>query len=119
MGKPFKDALSETTGVAGLLDYFAEEGIRVSGDVPKMDLPNELSLVIKEPIGVVAAITPFNYPIALLTWKLGPGLITGCTLVAKPDEHAPTPALMLGKAMLDAGLPANVFNVVTGGAETG
>lgn len=119
MGKPLKEALSETTGVASLLDYFAEEGIRVSGDIPKMDLPNELPLVIKQPIGVVGAITPFNYPIALLTWKLGPALITGCSVVAKPDEHAPTPALMLGQALLDAGLPANVFNVITGGAETG
>jgi len=119
MGKTIKQAKSETTGVAELLDYFAEEGLRVYGDIPKLDLSNELPFVLKEPIGVVGAITPFNYPIALLVWKLGPALITGCSLVAKPDEKSPTATMLLAKILVDAGLPGNVFNVVTGGAETG
>ena len=119
MGKPIKQARSEVASVAELIDFFAEEGLRVTGEIPKLDLPNELPLVIKEPVGVVGAITAFNHPISLLTWKLGPALITGCTLVAKPDEHAPSVALRLAQLFKSAGLPNGVFQVVTGGSELG
>ncbi|MBL4664068.1 MAG: aldehyde dehydrogenase family protein [Flavobacteriaceae bacterium] len=119
MGKTHAQARSETMSVADLINYFAEEGLRVMGEVPKMDLSNELPLILKEPIGVVGAITPFNYPLALLTWKLGPALITGCSLISKPDEHAPTSAILLREIFLEAGLPENVFHVITGNADTG
>jgi succinate-semialdehyde dehydrogenase / glutarate-semialdehyde dehydrogenase len=119
MGKPIRQSRAEAKNVADLIDYFAEEGLRVTGEIPKLDLPNELPLVVREPVGVVGAITPFNYPIALLTWKLGPALISGCTVVAKPDEHAPSAVLRLAEIFLSAGLPGSVFQVVTGGPETG
>jgi succinate-semialdehyde dehydrogenase / glutarate-semialdehyde dehydrogenase len=119
MGKPIRQARSEASNVAELIDFFAEEGLRVSGEVPNLDLSGELPLVLKEPVGVVGTITPFNYPISLLSWKLGPALITGCSVIAKPDEHAPSAALRLGELFLEAGLPKEVFQVVTGGAEVG
>jgi succinate-semialdehyde dehydrogenase/glutarate-semialdehyde dehydrogenase len=119
MGKPIKQARSEAANVADLIDFFAEEGLRIAGEIPKLDLKNELPLVVKEPVGVVAAISPFNYPIALLTWKLGPALITGCTVVAKPDEHAPSAAMRLAEIFSSAHLPDGVFQVVTGAAEVG
>lgn len=119
MGKPLSEARSEVASSADLLDYFAEEGIRVQGDIPKMDLSAELPLIVKEPVGVVAAITPFNYPMGLLVWKLGPALITGCTVIAKPDIHAPTAVLLLAQAFLEAGLPINIFQVLTGDGSTG
>lgn len=119
MGKPIRQSRSEATNAAELIDFFAEEGLRVSGDIPNLDLSGELPLVLKEPVGVVGAITPFNYPMALLTWKLGPALITGCSVIAKPDEHAPSAALRLAELFLDAGLPKEVFQVVTGGVEVG
>lgn len=114
MGKPIRQARSEASNVAELIDYFAEEGLRVAGEIPNLDLAGELPLVLKEPIGVVGTITPFNYPISLLSWKLGPALITGCSVIAKPDEHAPSAALRLAELFLEAGLPKEVFQVVTG-----
>ena len=119
MGKPIRQARGEVRNVADLIDYFAEEGLRVMGEIPKLDLANELPLIVKDPVGVVAAITPFNYPLALLTWKLGPALACGCSVVAKPDERAPSAAIRLAELFLEAGLPAGVFQVVTGGAEVG
>lgn len=119
MGKPIVQARAEAENVAELIDFFAEEGLRITGEIPKLDRDNELPLIIKEPVGVVAAITPFNYPIALLAWKLGPALITGCTVVAKPDEHAPSAVLRLAEIFLEAGLPENVFQVITGGPKVG
>lgn len=114
MGKPIRRARSEVVGSASLFDYFAEEGLRVSGELPQLNLSNEQVLVVKEPVGVVGAITPSNYPIALLTWKLGAALACGCSVVAKPDEHSPSAALLLGKLFLEADLPPGVLNVVTG-----
>lgn len=119
MGKPIKQARSEVSSVAELLDYFAEEGPRVTGEIPKLDLAGELPMVVKEPVGVVAAITPFNYPISLLSWKLGPALTCGCSVVGKPTEYAPSAALRLAELCLSAGLPEGVFQVVTGGPEAG
>jgi succinate-semialdehyde dehydrogenase / glutarate-semialdehyde dehydrogenase len=119
MGKPIGQARSEAASVAELIDYFAEEGQRVVGEVPKLDLANELPMVVKEPVGVVAAITPFNYPIGLLSWKLGPALACGCSVVAKPTEYAPSAAIRLCELFLAAGLPEGVFQVLTGGPETG
>jgi len=119
MGKPIQQARSEAKNCADLVDFFAEEGLRIVGEVPKLDLKNELPLVVKEPVGVVGAITPFNYPIALLTWKLGPALICGCTVVAKPDEHAPSAAVRMAERFKEAGLPSGVFEVVIGGSDVG
>ena len=75
--------------------------------------------MIKEPVGVVGTITPFNYPISLLSWKLGPALITGCSVIAKPDEHAPSVALRVAELFVEAGLPKEVFQVVTGDLRVG
>lgn len=120
MGKPIKKSRSEVSGVADLFDYFAEEGLRLTGDMPMLNYPNEYLMILKEPVGVIGIITPSNYPLALLTWKLGPALMCGCTIVAKPDEGAPTVVLKLGQIFLDSGLPEGVFNIVTGdGQKTG
>lgn len=119
MGKPIKKSRGEVLSAAELFDYFAEEGIRLTGDIPQINHEDEQVLVYKEPVGVVGAITPSNYPIALLTWKLGAALAAGCSLVAKPDEHSPSASILLADVFFKAGLPAGVFNVITGGAEAG
>ncbi|GMQ92739.1 MAG: aldehyde dehydrogenase family protein [Acidimicrobiia bacterium] len=103
-----------------MLDYFAEEGLRLRGEIPLMNLSNERVMVVKEPVGVVAAIAPFNYPITLLSMKLGPALATGCTVVAKPSSLTPLSTLMLAEVFEDAGFPPGVLNIITGsGSEAG
>ncbi|HLB49426.1 MAG TPA: NAD-dependent succinate-semialdehyde dehydrogenase [Anaerolineales bacterium] len=120
MGRPLAGARTELERSAELLDYFAEEGLRLTGDLPLLNLPDERVLVVKEPVGVVVAIPPFNYPITLLTFKLGPALITGCTVVAKPATETPLTTLRLAQIFHDAGFPPGVLNVVTGhGREIG
>src|SRR4029079_2514483 len=93
---------------------FAEEGRRVYGDVIPSNVPNQHILVIKQPIGVVAAITPWNFPIAMITRKCAPALASGCTFVLKPSEDTPLSALALAYLAGEAGIPAGVFNVITG-----
>ena len=83
MGKPSKSALGEVLGAANLFEYFAEEGLRVKGDIFQRNYSNEQVQVVKEPVGVVVGITAANYPVALLTWKLGAALAAGCSFVAK------------------------------------
>ncbi len=119
VGKTISQALSEVASVSEMLDYFAGEGERVKGDLPKLDLDGELPMVLKQPIGPVLALTPFNYPLALLSWKLGPALATGCTVVSKPHELAAAPQLLLEQIALSAGLPAGVFQVIPGGPDVG
>lgn len=114
VGRPLAGARSEIERSAELLDYFAEEGLRLSGEIPLLNLPDERVFVVKEPVGVVVAITPFNYPVTLLAFKLGPALIAGCTVVAKPAEDTPLTTLKLAEIAHAAGIPAGVFNVVTG-----
>lgn len=119
-GKPFQAALDEVRSTATLFDYYAEEGLRLTGEIPLLGYPREHVLVVREPVGVAAAVTPFNYPLSTLACKAAPALAAGCAVVAKPDEHTPVCTIMLARAAMDAGLPPGAFNVVLGpGPEAG
>ncbi len=97
-----------------MIDYYAEEARRVEGTHFAGDLGPTHSFVLKQPIGVVAAITPWNFPVDLLSWKLGPGLAVGCTFVIKPPSEAPLAATEFVRAFMEAGIPPGVINIVTG-----
>ncbi len=117
-GKPLKNANGEVRSAADALDYFAEEGKRNFGEW--ITGPQSRSIVIRQPIGVAALITPWNYPVDLLAWKVAPALAAGCTFVAKPPSQAPLAATEFVKAVHDAGLPPGAANVVHGpGSEVG
>lgn len=116
MGKPFKEAKGEVKYAASFLKWFAEEGKRVYGrTIPAHD-PNKRLQVIKKPVGVVGAITPWNFPAAMITRKLGPALASGCTVVLKPAKQTPLTALYLAELAEKAGAPKGVMNIVTGSA---
>jgi len=115
-GKPLGEARGEVAYGASFLEWFAEEGKRAYGDVIPTVAPDRRLLVIKQPIGVCAAITPWNFPIAMITRKVGPALAAGCTIVAKPAEATPLSALALAELAHRAGVPPGVFNVVTADA---
>lgn len=112
LGRPLAAAVTEIERSADLLDVYAEEGLRITAEMSGG--PGQKVLITREPLGVVVAITPFNYPITLLTFKLGAALIAGCTVVAKPAEDTPLSTLLLAELFHDAGFPPGVFNVVTG-----
>ncbi len=114
LGRPLEASIAEIRRSADLLDVYAEEGLRLHAEIPLTGIAGEKSIVTREPVGVVIAITPFNYPITLLTFKLGAALITGCTVVAKPAEDTPLSTLMLAQLFHEAGFPEGCFNVVTG-----
>lgn len=112
-GKPLAEARGEVIYGASFIEWFAEEGKRVYGEtIPSTD-PNKRYLVIKQPIGVCAAITPWNFPIAMITRKVAPALAAGCTVVVKPAEQTPLSALALAELANRAGIPAGVLNVIT------
>jgi len=113
-GKPLAESKGEVVYAASFIDWFAEEGKRVYGDVIPEDKPNRKIIVTKEPIGVVAAITPWNFPLAMITRKAGPALAAGCTMILKPSEETPLIAMALAVLAEKAGVPAGVFNVVSG-----
>ncbi len=113
-GKPLAEARGEVLYGASFVEWFAEEAKRVYGDTIPQHQRDKRIVVIKEPIGVVAAITPWNFPIAMITRKCAPALAVGCTVVAKPASLTPYSALALAVLAERAGLPAGVFNVVTG-----
>ncbi|HKJ05765.1 MAG TPA: NAD-dependent succinate-semialdehyde dehydrogenase [Geopsychrobacteraceae bacterium] len=116
-GKPLQEARGEIAYAASFIDWFAEEGKRIYGDViPQHDQGKRL-LVLKQPVGVCAAITPWNFPAAMITRKAGPALAAGCTMVVKPASATPLSALALAELSCRAGIPRGVFNVVTGSAE--
>ncbi|MFG0268758.1 NAD-dependent succinate-semialdehyde dehydrogenase [Pseudomonas sp. zjy_14] len=115
-GKPLAEAKGEVAYAASFLEWFAEEARRVYGDVIPTPKADARVLVTKEPIGVVAAITPWNFPLAMVTRKVGPALAAGCTLVLKPSEETPLSAFALAVLAEQAGVPAGVFNVVSGDA---
>jgi succinate-semialdehyde dehydrogenase/glutarate-semialdehyde dehydrogenase len=118
--RPLAGSRGEVDRTADLLDYFAEEGLRLKGEIPMLDESSERVLVVKEPVGVVVAIAPFNYPLTLLTFKLGAALVTGCTVVAKPATATPLTTLKLAELFHDVGYPPGAFNAVTGsGGELG
>ncbi|MCW2244022.1 NAD-dependent succinate-semialdehyde dehydrogenase [Azospirillum canadense] len=113
-GKPLAEARGEVVYGANFIEWFAEEGKRVYGDVIPTFAGNKRIVVLKEPIGVVAAITPWNFPNAMITRKVAPALAAGCTVVVKPAEDTPLSALALAVLAERAGVPAGVFNIVTG-----
>ncbi|MGZ9711295.1 NADP-dependent succinate-semialdehyde dehydrogenase [Glaciimonas sp. GNP009] len=115
-GKPLAEAKGEITYAASFIEWFAEEGKRAGGDTIPSTSPNNRIVVIKEPIGVCAAITPWNFPAAMITRKVGPALAAGCPMVLKPAESTPFSALALAVLAERAGVPAGVFSVVTGAA---
>jgi succinate-semialdehyde dehydrogenase/glutarate-semialdehyde dehydrogenase len=115
-GKPMTESRGEIAYAASFIEWFAEEAKRVYGDVIPGHQPDKRIIVLKEPVGVVAAITPWNFPAAMITRKAGPALAAGCTFVIKPASATPYSALALGVLAEQAGIPAGVFNVITGSA---
>jgi succinate-semialdehyde dehydrogenase/glutarate-semialdehyde dehydrogenase len=115
-GKPLTESRGEIVYGASFVEWFAEEGKRVYGDTIPPHQADKRIVVIKQPIGVVASITPWNFPIAMITRKCAPALAVGCTVVAKPATATPYSALALAELGERAGIPRGAFNVVTGGA---
>ncbi len=112
-GKPLRESRSEIVYGAAFIEWFAEEARRAYGEIIPEPVRGRKLLVLKEPVGIVAAITPWNFPVAMLTRKLGPALAAGCTVVAKPSEDTPLSALALALLAGEAGIPPGVLNVVT------
>ena len=117
-GKPLAEAKGEVLYAASFVEWFAEEAKRVYGDTIPATQADKRLIVIRQPIGVSAAITPWNFPAAMITRKVAPALAAGCTVVVKPAEQTPLSALALAELAQRAGFPAGVFNVVTGSAES-
>ena len=115
-GKPLAESRGEIATAASYLEWFAEEGKRIYGDTIPGHQADKRLLVIKQPIGVTAAITPWNFPSAMITRKAGPALAAGCTMVLKPASQTPYSALARAELAERAGIPAGVFSVVTGSA---
>ena len=113
-GKPFKEARGEVNFALGYFDWFAEEARRASGTLVPSPFANKRLWVQSQPLGVVAAITPWNFPAAMIVRKLAPALAAGCTVVLKPAEQTPLTALAIARVCHDAGVPPGVLNVVTG-----
>jgi len=117
-GKPLSEALGEIDYAASFIEWFAEEARRVYGDVVPSPWADRRMFTLKQPVGVAALITPWNFPAAMLTRKAGAALAAGCTVVAKPASQTPFTALALAELAQRAGFPPGVLNVVTGDAET-
>ncbi len=113
-GKPLAEAKGEIAYAASFIEWFAEEAKRISGDTLQSPWPDRRLLVVKEPIGVCAAITPWNFPSAMITRKVGPALAAGCPMIVKPAEATPYSALALAVLAERAGVPAGIFSVLTG-----
>lgn len=116
-GKPLAEAKGEVAYAASFIEWFAEEAKRVYGDTIPSPWSDRRLVVIKQPIGVCAAMTPWNFPAAMITRKAGPALASGCTMVAKPASTTPFSALALAVLAERAGIPAGVFNVLTGSSK--
>lgn len=113
-GKPLGDARKEIKGAIDTIEYYAEEARRIVGEVAPSKSATSRSLVIRQPIGVVAVIAPWNYPVSLMAWKLGPALAAGCTVVVKPPALAPLTCGLVAAIVGESGLPAGAVNVITG-----
>lgn len=113
-GKPLAESRGEIDYAAGFIEWFAEQARRVYGETVPASSPDKRILVLKRPVGVTAAITPWNFPAAMITRKLAPALAAGCTMVIKPSELTPLSALELARIFEESGLPKGVFSVVTG-----
>ena len=118
-GKPLADARGDIDEVAFMFEYYGGWATKISGDIPPVG-PDAMSLVVKEPVGVCGLIVPWNYPMLMAAQKVAPALAAGCTVVLKPAEQTPLTALRMAEIAETAGVPAGVFNVVTGyGPEAG
>jgi len=113
-GKPLAESRGEIVYAASFIEWFAEEARRVYGDMVPASFPDKRIMVIKRPVGVAAAITPWNFPAAMITRKLGPALAAGCAMVIKPSEMTPLSAMELAKIFEEAGLPKGVLSIVAG-----
>ncbi|HYH70179.1 MAG TPA: NAD-dependent succinate-semialdehyde dehydrogenase, partial [Methyloceanibacter sp.] len=116
-GKPLAEARGEVDYAASFTEFYAEEAKRILGEIIPSPKESGRVLVLKQPIGVVAAITPWNFPLAMITRKVSPALAAGCTVVCKPAPETPLCALALAELAVRAGMPPGVLNVVTGNAE--
>ena len=115
-GKPLTEATGEVTYGASFIEWFAEEAKRVTGSIPSTTWSDKRMIVMKQPIGVCVAITPWNFPIAMITRKIAPAMAAGCTIVIKPAELTPLSALALAELAQRAGVPAGVINILTADA---
>lgn len=116
MGKPLAEARGEIALAIDYLDWYAEEGKRIYGDTIPASAPNKRIIVLRQPVGVVGAITPWNFPIAMITRKLAPALAAGCTIILKAASATPLAAIEVFKALHEAGVPKGVANLVNGSA---
>ncbi|MBT2334921.1 NAD-dependent succinate-semialdehyde dehydrogenase [Variovorax paradoxus] len=116
-GKPLAEGIGEVAYAASYIEWFAEEATRANGDVIPAPVPGRRMFAIKEPVGVVAAITPWNFPAAMIARKIAPALAAGCTVVCKPAEDTPLTSLALVALAAQAGVPAGVLNIVTASRE--
>ena len=115
-GKPLPEAKGEITYAASFIKWFAEEARRVHGETHQNPSPTQRVMTIKQPVGVCAAITPWNFPAAMITRKCAPAIAAGCPIIVKPADLTPLTALALGVLAEKAGIPAGIFNVITGDA---
>jgi succinate-semialdehyde dehydrogenase / glutarate-semialdehyde dehydrogenase len=115
-GKPLAESRGEIAYAASFIEWFAEEGKRLYGDIIPGHQPDKRILVLRQPVGVVGAITPWNFPAAMITRKAGPALAAGCTFVCKPASQTPYSALAMAELATRAGMPPGVLNIVTGEA---
>src|SRR5690242_2663114 len=113
-GKLYREMIGQLQGLGAWYRYFAGHADKIEGRVIPTDKPNYFVFTRREPVGVVGAITPWNSPLLLMTFKLAPGLAAGCTMVVKPSEHSPASTVAFAEILTEAGLPAGVLNVVTG-----
>jgi len=120
LGKPISMARNEVVLTAEVFDYYAALALDQRGELISQHAASALGMILKEPVGVVGMITPWNFPLLLLSWKVAPALAAGCTMIAKPASLTPGSTLDLASVLVDAGVPDGVYNVVTGGgAEVG
>ena len=116
-GKPLAEARGEIAYAASYIEFYAEEAKRINGETLQSHVRDGRIVVIRQPLGVVAAITPWNFPAAMITRKIAPAMAVGCTCVVKPAGETPLTALALAELAVEAGLPAGVLNVITGDAK--
>ncbi len=116
-GKPLVEARGEVAYGASYVEWFAAEAVRSNGDILPLLMPGRRQMAVREPVGVVAAITPWNFPLAMIARKIAPALAAGCTVVAKPSEDTPLTALALVKLAAEAGVPAGVINIISASRE--
>src|SRR5690625_3330606 len=114
MGKPLQQSIGEVSYSASFIEWYAEEGKRVYGETIPSHVANKRMQVWKKPVGVVCAITPWNFPLAMITRKIAPALEAGCTVVVKPSRESPLTAMKFMELVEQAGFPKGVINVVTG-----